>query len=388
MAWNEPGGGNNKDPWGGGGDQGPPDLDEAFKKLQEKLNTIFNSGNSGGGSAGNTPSGSSASLFVILFVVLSVFWAANGFYIVDEKEEAVVLRLGKYHDTFGPGLHWYPPLIDGKTIVNVTEEQQYQSRGLMLTKDENIVELPLTVQWNVADSKAFVINVRSPDISLQQATESALRHVVGSSKLDNVISTGRSQLGADIEVRLQRYLDSYGAGINVINVNIQEAKPPTQVKAAYDDVVKAREDRERLINEAQAYANGIIPESRGMAQRMIEEAEGYKQRVILEAEGEAQRFSKLLAEYSKAPEVTRERLYLDAVENVMSNSSKVMVDLEGGNNMMYLPLDKLMENRSSGMGGMSGSSLTDSAVSEIADEVIKKLRREQSTVRSSSRGAR
>ncbi len=382
MAWNEPGGGNNKDPWGGGGDNGPPDLDEAFKKLQEKLNNMFGGGGSGGGSGSADIGGSFIAL--VLFV-LALIWAGFGIYQVDEKDRAVVLRFGEYVDTYGPGLHWNPPLIETKTIVNVTEERQYSSRGLMLTQDENIVESPLTVQYNIADPKAFVLNVKNPEISLQQATDSALRHVVGGSKLDEVVSIGREKIGIEVKERLQTYLNDYGTGIQVVKINIQEAKPPAEVKDAYDDVIKAREDQERLVNEAQAYANGIIPEARGRSQRLIEEANGYKAKVIVEAKGEAQRFENLLAEYVKAPEVTRERLYLDAVQAVMSNSSKVLVDVEGGNNMMYLPLDKLTQQRAD-MGATTPMSA--SSISEIADEVIKKLRREQSASRSSSRGAR
>ncbi|MFT5691464.1 MAG: membrane protease subunit HflK [Oceanicoccus sp.] len=376
MAWNEPGGGGNKDPWGTGGNQGPPDLDEAFKKLQEKLNGLFGGG-SGGGKNTGAPDISAGLIFIVIAVIVLI-WASMGIYQVNEKDRAVVLRFGKYVDTYGPGLHWNPPLVESKTIVRVTEERQYSSKGVMLTQDENIVESPLTVQYNVADPKAFVLNVRSPELSLQQATDSALRHVVGSSKLDDVVSIGRLQIGSEVKERLQTYLDNYGTGIQVVKINIQEAKPPSEVKEAYDDVIKAREDQERLINEAQAYANGIIPEARGKSQRLIEEANGYKAKVIVEAEGEAQRFEYLLAEYQKAPEVTRERLYLDAMEAVMSQSSKVLVDVEGGNNMLYLPLDKIMQSKPA----YSGDSLVPSAsVSDIADEVIKKLRRDQTTSR-------
>lgn len=376
MAWNEPGGGKDKDPWGGGGDQGPPDLDEAFKKLQEKLNGLFGGGGSGSGGSGS--SDISASFIVLLLVVIAIIWGAMGIYQVDEKDRSVVLRFGKYVDTYGPGLHWNPPLIESKFIVNVTEERQYASRGMMLTKDENIVELPLTVQYNIADPKAFVLEVKNPELSLQQATDSALRHVVGSSTLDDVVSVGREQIGVEVERRLQEYLDNYGSGIQVVKINIQEAKPPTEVKEAYDDVIKAREDQERLINEAQAYSNGIIPESRGKAQRLIEEANGYKAKVIVEAKGEAQRFENLLTEYNKAPEVTRERLYLDAVQQVMSNSSKVLVDIEGGNNMLYLPLDKITQQQTSG--GQSDA-MSNASINQIADEVIKKLRSDQSASR-------
>ena len=373
MAWNEPGGG--KDPWGGnnGGD-GPPDLDEALQKLRSRIDKIFGSGGSGG--SGGKSNGFSGGLLGVVLAVLIVGWGISGFYQVDEKEQAVVLRLGKYLDTVGAGLHWKPSLVDSVTKVRVTEERQYSSRGQMLTEDENIVELPLTVQYNISDVKSFVLNVKEPEASLRQATDSALRHVVGSSKLDEVVSTGRLKIGDEVKFRLQTYLDNYGTGIRVRKINIQEAKPPAQVKAAYDDVIEAREDRERLINEAQTYSNGIIPEARGQAQRMIEESNGYLAKVVAEAEGESQRFESLLAEYKKAPEVTRQRLYLDTIQEVMSNSSKVLVDVEGGNNMLYLPLDKIIQQR--GPQNQSSSFNSDD-VSSVADEVINKLRRESSS---------
>lgn len=377
MAWNEPGGG--KDPWGGnnGGD-GPPDLDEALQKLRSRMDKIF------GGSGGSSDGGSSKSLVGIILVVLVLGWGMMGFYQVDEKEQAVVLRLGKYLDTVGAGLNWNPPLVDSVTKVRVTEERQYSSRGHMLTEDENIVELPLTVQYNISNVKDFVLNVKTPEVSLRQATDSALRHVVGSSKLDEVVSTGRLKIGDEVKLRLQTYLDNYGTGINVRKINIQEAKPPSEVKEAYDDVIKAREDQERLINEAQAYSNGIIPEARGKAQRMIEEANAYREQVVAEAEGESKRFESLLTEYQKAPEVTRQRLYLDAIQEVMSNSSKVLVDVEGGNNMLYLPLDKIVQPNT---GRTQSSSAGDVDVNRIADEVINKLRRENAP-NTRSRGVR
>jgi modulator of FtsH protease HflK len=379
MAWNEPGGG--KDPWGGknGGD-GPPDLDDVLKNFKARVDKIFG----GSGGSGGNSSSSNSSLLGIILVVLVIGWGISGFYQVDEKEQAVVLRLGKYLDTVGAGLHWNPSLMDSVTKVRVTEERQYSSRGQMLTEDENIVELPLTVQYNIGDVKSFVLNVKTPEASLRQATDSALRHVVGSSKLDEVVSTGRLKIGDEVKLRLQTYLDNYGTGIRVRKINIQEAKPPSQVKAAYDDVIKAREDRERLINEAQTYSNGIIPEARGQAQRMIEESNGYLEQVIAEADGESQRFESLLAEYQKAPEVTRQRLYLDAIQEVMSNSSKVLVDVEGGNNMLYLPLDKIIQQGSS---RNQSSSFNSSDVNSVADEVINKLRRESNST-TNPRGVR
>ncbi|MBQ0713280.1 MAG: FtsH protease activity modulator HflK [Porticoccus sp.] len=379
MAWNEPGGG--KDPWGGNnGGGGPPDLDDVLKNFKARVDKIFGGS---GGSGGNNSSSSSGLLGIVL-VVLVIGWGISGFYQVDEKEQAVVLRLGKYLDTVGAGLHWNPSLVDSVTKVRVTEERQYSSRGQMLTEDENIVELPLTVQYNIGDVKSFVLNVKTPEASLRQATDSALRHVVGSSKLDEVVSTGRLKIGDEVKLRLQTYLDNYGTGIKVRKINIQEAKPPTQVKAAYDDVIKAREDRERLVNEAQTYANGIIPEARGQAQRMIEESNGYLEQVVAEADGESQRFESLLAEYQKAPEVTRQRLYIDAIQEVMTNSSKVLVDVEGGNNMLYLPLDKIIQQGSS---RNQSSSFNSSDVNSVADEVINKLRRESSST-TNPRGVR
>jgi len=364
MAWNEPGGG--KDPWGGNrGNAGPPDIDEALNKLKEKLAKF------GGGSGGG---GSSKGLVPVIFVVLAIIWGLLGFYQVDEKEQAVVLRLGKYSDTLGSGLQWNPPFIDSVTTVRVTEERQYQVRGLMLTQDENIVEISLTVQYNIANAKDFVLSIKNPVTSLEQATDSALRHVVGSTGLDGVISTGREEVAVSTAEKLQELLNVYTSGINVVKINIEEARPPTEVRAAYDDVIKAREDLERLVNEAQAYSNGVIPEARGEAQRLREEAEGYLSQVVSKSEGEAKRFTSLLKEYKKAPQVTRERLYIDAIEQVMSNSTKILVDTEGGNNMLYLPLDKLMQQGTTAKASMSGGT-KDQMIDNIATEVIERLQR-------------
>jgi len=371
MAWNEPGGG--KDPWGGNrSNEGPPDIDEAIKKLKETFSAF-------GGGSGSGAGGSGKSLLPIGLLVIAIIWGLLGVYQVDEKEQALVLRLGKYHDTLNAGLKWNPPLIDKVIIVRVTEERQYSARGLMLTQDENIVEISLTVQYNIANARDFVLNIKEPETSLKQATDSALRHVVGSTGLDGVISTGREQVAVGTAQRLQDLLNIYGSGIKVVTINIEEARPPTEVKAAYDDVIKAREDLERLVNEAQAYSNGIIPEARGEAQRLREEANGYKSQVVSKSEGEANRFIKLLTEYKKAPQVTRERLYLDAIEEVMTNSSKVLVDTEGGNNMLYLPLDKIIQPGSSG-GTLRSSGTSEQMVDRIANEVIEKLQRNSDRV--------
>jgi len=340
MAWNEPGG-NNQDPWGGrkgGGNDGPPDLDEAFKKVQEKINGLFG----GGGKSSGSNGGLSGASFVAMLIIFSLVYLALGVYQVNEQERAVVLRFGLYNQTKGPGLHWNPPLVDNVTTVNVTRVRLHSTKGEMLTEDLNIVEVNLSVQYSIADARDFVLKVRNPESSLAQASDSALRHIIGSSEMHSVLTEGRERIAIDVATRLQSYLDHYSTGIQIEKVNVEETNPPNQVQEAFDDVNKAREDEERSKNEAEAYANGIIPEARGKAQRTIEEANAYKAQVVARSQGEAQRFKKLLAEYNKAPKVTRERLYIDAMQEVLSNSSKVMVDVEGGNNMMYLPLDKLV----------------------------------------------
>jgi membrane protease subunit HflK len=339
MGWNEPGG---KDPWGSGGNS-PPDLDAVLKRFTDRLNRIFGGGNSGGSGDGGSGRGFGSGPIAAILIALAALWFLSGWYQVDAQQQTVVLRFGKFHQMTTEGLHWRPRFVDQIIKVAVTTERRYetQPRNEMLTEDENIVELPLTVQYNVGDVKDYVLNVRDPELSLREATDSALRHEVGSTKFDEVISTGRADLSVAVARRLQTYLDKYGTGINIVKVNIQEAKPPSAVRAAYDDVVKAREDRERVINEAQSYANGVVPEARGRAQRTIEEAEGYREQVVAEAQGEAQRFEKLLTEYHKAPGVTRQRLYVDAISEVLSGTSKVLVDVSGGNNLLYLPLDKL-----------------------------------------------
>ena len=374
MAWNEPG--KDKDPWGGRGgnnNDGPPDLDEAFKKLQDKLNGIFGGGFGGGSSGGSSGMGP---IFAIVAVVALFIYAGTGFYQVDTKERAVVLRFGAFSEIKGDGLQWRWPMADRAIIVNVTAARQYQSKGLMLTQDESIVELPITVQYNVDDVKAFVLNVRDPEASLRHATDSAVRHVVGSTELSQALSEGREAIAAEVKQRLQDYLRSYKSGIQVINVNIQEARAPEEVRAAFDDVIKAKEDETRLKNQAQAYANGIIPEARGKSQRLIEESEAYKAEVIARAEGEADRFESLLAEYKRAPEVTRQRLYLDTMEAVMSNSSKVMVDVKGGNNMLYLPLDKMGARAQDAAPAPSAAEVYNSRANQAVEANRTQLRRE------------
>lgn len=354
MAWNDPGG---RDPWGGNNNSTPPDLDEAFKKLKDKLQAMFGGKPSNPGNPASK-GGSNLPLYLGLLVLLGV-WIFKSVYILDEQERGVVLRFGEYQTIIQPGFNFQPFLIDTVYRVNVTAERQYEPsviNSLMLTGDENIVVVPLTVQYNIKDVQDYVLNVRDPVGALEQATDSAIRHVVGSSNLDNVISAGRELLRVEVEERLQTYLDSYGAGINIIDVTLQKAEPPEAVKPAFDDVIAANADKERTINQAQAYGNQILPQARGRAQRAIEAAQAYRGELIARAQGDASRFSQLLTEYQRAPAVTRERLYIDAIEEVFTNTSKVMVDVEGGNNMMYLPLDKL---------GSSGSGVTSAREEEL-----------------------
>ena len=377
MAWNEPGGGGrDDDPWGGRrGDQGPPDLDEALRSLQKQLAGIFGqSGSGGGGSDNNGGVGRflSTTTLAVGAAVLVAIWGLMGFYVVDQQEQGVVFRFGEVQSNLQPaGLRWNPPLVDEVVLVNVTQVRSAEHQALMLTEDENIVDVTMTVQYLVDDPLNFVVNVRDPESSLHQAMESALRHVIGSSTMDDAITEGRAQIAAEVEDRLQNYVNIYGTGILVQKVNIDESGPPSQVQEAFDDVQKAKEDEVRFRNEANAYAEAIIPEARGRAQRQIEEANAYRDRVIARAEGEANRFSKLLAEYSLAEEVTRERLYIDTMQEVMQNSSKVLIDVEGGNNLLYLPLDKIVsQNRGS---GAELPSVNTGNVRELAGEIAREL---------------
>ena len=375
MSWNEPGGGGNKpkDPWGGG-DNGPPDLDEALKKLQERLGGLFGGGRSSSG-GGSGPALSGAAIGIVLLVAVLI-WAAMGLYQVDQQERGVVLRFGKFLEVVDPGLHWNPPVIDDVTLLNITKVRSASFREIMLTQDENIVEVKMSAQYVINDPVKFVLKVRDPERSLQHAAQSALRHVVGGISMDMVLTEGRVQIAIDVEERLQEYLDLYDTGIFVEKITVDEGKPPSQVQAAFDDVIKAREDEERVKNEAQAYANGVVPEARGAAQRQIEEANAYKEEVIANAQGEAERFTQLLTEYQKAPRVTRERLYLDAIQAVYAQSSKVMVDVEGGNNVMYLPLDKLAA-QSPRVSGADGQLRVDSSnIRELTNAVTEQLRRD------------
>ncbi|WP_213875523.1 FtsH protease activity modulator HflK [Pseudomonas sp. dw_358] len=388
MAWNEPGGNsNNQDPWGGkrrGGDRkGPPDLDEAFRKLQESLNGLFGGGkkrSGSGGGDGNSSRGGGFGLLGIGLVVLAAIWLYSAVYVVDEQEQAVVLRLGKYYETVGPGLNIYFPPFDKKYMENVTRERAYTKQGQMLTEDENIVEVPLTVQYKITNLQDYVLNVDQPEVSLQHATDSALRHVVGSTAMDQVLTEGRELMASEIKKRLQGFMDTYKTGITVTQVNVQSAAAPREVQEAFDDVIRAREDEQRSRNQAETYANGVVPEARGQAQRIIEDANGYRDEVISRAKGEADRFTKLVTEYRKAPDVTRQRLYLETMQDVYSNTSKVLVSSkEGQNNLIYLPLDKMVDGGRSNSASATG---TPAAASDAGARAAADLQQQQRELRS------
>ncbi len=407
MAWNEPGNNgndNDKDPWGGGrkgGNQGPPDIDEVIKNLTKKFNSLLGGSGSGGGgsSSGGKSSGSGAGLSIGLIAglvaVVAMLWGFTGFYIVDEAERGVVLRFGKVLDaTPQPGLHWNPPIVDEVNLVNVSElnAKTYENRA-MLTTDENIIDITVTVQYLIQDPVNYVLAVQDPEHSLDNAAESAIRHVVGGNFMEQILTTGRDRVAADVQERLQDYMDIYETGILVSQVNVVDAQPPDEVRPAFDDVIRAREDEQRVQNQAQQYSNQIIPEARGAAQRAIEQANAYREEVIARATGDASRFNQLLVEYSKAPEVTRQRLYIDSLEDVMMASSKIMIDVEGGNNMLYLPLDKLMEQSASSI-GRSGAGTT-AELRDLAEQIAPYLPApsaggavDRSRLNSTSRGSR
>jgi modulator of FtsH protease HflK len=357
MAWNEPGGG--KDPWSGkGGDQGPPDLDEVVKKLQEKFGGLFGGGKSPGGDGSLKSGGSgpgSKTVGVVIAIAL-IGWLLSGVYIIQPAERGVILRFGAYSETTQPGPHWHIPFPVERVIpVNVDQIASFRHKALMLTRDENIVDVELTIQSRIQDAADYLFQDGDPDKTLRDATETAVREIIGKSDLDFILTQGRSAVAERIKQDAQKLIDAYKTGLIITSVNMQPAKPPEQVKSAFDDAIKAREDKEKLENQAEAYANEVVPKARGEAARQIADAKAYKDRVIAEAEGNASRFTSVLKEYKLAPKVTRERLYLDAIETMLEQTSKVMLDTEGSNSLMYLPLDKLMQQRAKPANSVSGT---------------------------------
>ncbi len=329
MAWNEPG---NKDPWGR--NKNNSSLDGVFKDFKKTIDDLLGSGSS-------VPPSPKKSAGLLSGIILAIYFL-SGIYIVNDGERGVVLQFGSFNEITMPGPHWIPRFIQSVEIVDVSKIRSVQQKAVMLTEDENIVSISFAIQYDIKDASDFIFNLREPDITVSQAGESAIREVMGQNSMDFIITEGRTKVAEDTKGLLQNVLDSYGAGVNVQSLNILEAQPPEQVQDAFSDAIKAREDEQRYINEAEAYRNEIIPLARGQAKQMLEQAIAYKVKLINAAEGEASRFTQLYSEYKKAPAVTKERLYLEAVESVLSNSSKVMIDVEGGNNMMYLPLDQLI----------------------------------------------
>jgi membrane protease subunit HflK len=346
MAWNEPG--RNRNPWGNRPNQGPNDLDEALRNLQRKLSAMFGGGSSGGGGAEGGDGGSAMRGFGFAtgVIVLLAIWALTGIYKVDAAERAVVTRFGQFVRTAGPGINIHLPWpIEARQIVNIDSVESFSDQTRMLTSDENLVDINIAVQYRRADPVSFVFNVREPEATLGEVSESAIREVVGRSKLESVLEAGRQEITGRTKDLIQRTLDSYKTGIEVTSVNLQGVNVPDQVQSSQRDAIKAREDKERLALEAQAYANDILPKARGSAARQLEDSNAYKARLVADAEGEAARFAKLLESYERAPGVTRQRLYFETMEEVFGNTNKVLVDTKGTGSMIYLPLDKLTEQR-------------------------------------------
>ncbi len=360
MAWNEPGGGN-RDPWSGkGGDQGPPDLDEVVKKLQDSIGGLFGGkGRGGDGSSGSGSSGGGiAGIGLIILVVVIGLLVFNSIYIIEPAERGVVKRFGAYLEITQPGPHFRIPLIDEVEVVNVDKVHEFPHRAQMLTKDENIVDVTLTLQYRIQDPADYLFQDASPEKTIRSAMESALREVTGQNLIDNVMTENRSGIADMVKQGTQDLLNLYRTGLEVTSLNIQNVNPPEAVKDAFDDANRAREDKARLENKAQAYANDVVPRARGAAARVVENAKAYKAKVVAEADGESSRFLALLGEYRKAPNVTRERLYLETMQNVLKNSGKVLLDVKEGNALTYLPLDRIMgqaPRQSAGQGaGSSG----------------------------------
>lgn len=387
MAWNEPGNnGDKNDPWKNRGkkDQGPPDLDKVFQDLANKIGGIFGGKPRPTGN-GTANSGGGIGLGIIL-AILVIAWLFSGFYAIKEAERSIVLRFGEYYELKEPGLRWNPTFIDTVELVDVNVFKTLSAGGDMLTKDENVVRVDIEVQYRIIDPRAYRFSVTNPDDSLSQATDSALRYVVGHSLMDDVLTSGREIVRQETRESMLSIVEPYNLGIEIVDVNFRDARPPEEVKDAFDDAIAAQEDEERFIKEAEAYAREREPRARGQVKRIEQEAKAYAERVTLEAEGKVARFEKLLPEYKNAPEVTRQRLYIETMEQVYSNTSKVLVDVEGGGNMMYLPLDKIIQQH----GNSRTNSNYDAGVGTLSDQGSRGINSQpSSSIRpSSSRGGR
>lgn len=363
MAWNEPGnsGDKDKDPWGKhrGDQQGPPDLDEIVKNLQKKFRGFFGGRGGGSGGGGRSGAGGLGGVIGVLITLLVIWTAYSSVYVLNERQNGVVLRFGKYVTTIKPGFNLrFPYPIETVDIVDVQSIRSFTvgqgtTEALMLTKDRNIIDIEYVVQYTVENAKDFVLNTKDPVVSLEQAVQTAVRENVGNNDMDYIQTQGRSKFAQAAQERIQQILNRYKTGLVVTNFNMQKTQPPRQVIPAYEDVQAAQQERENEINKAEAYANTIIPKAQGQADQIREQAEQYKQTLVARATGDADRFTKLLVQYKKAPKVTRERLYLETMQEVIGRSKKVLVDIKKGNNIMYLPLDKLVSKQA--RSGDSGS---------------------------------
>ena len=341
MAWDD---GDKGNPWRSDKDKGPADLDAVVRDLQRKLSGLFRGG--GGIGRGSGDQGPNTSLVASALVILVLVWASFGFYRVDAAERGVEFRFGAFQGLTDPGLQWHLPWpIESAETVNTGATEPFNYSAAMLTRDENIVNVALVVQFRRTDAQSFLFNLRDPERTLEAATASAIREVIGRNMLDFILTEGRTAVSVQTQELLQATLDSYASGITIYEVNLVEAEFPSEVEASVQDSIRAREDRERRILEASTYSNEILPRARGEAERRRQEAEAYRERAIADAEGEADRFAQILVEYQKAPAVTRERMYIETLEGIMSTSTKVLVDTEGSNNLLYLPLDQLMQRR-------------------------------------------
>ena len=338
MAWNEPGGGK-RNPWERRPGQGGSELDEIVRTWQRRLAGIF-----GAGRTGRPPGGAARVNWGAIALLIAAFWGATGFYMVDAAERAVVLRFGRYTATTEQGLHWHWPYpIERVAKVNVAKNDSIDDKIRMLTADENLVDITIAVQFLRPDPLKFLFNVRDPESTLRDVSESAIREAIGQSTLDFVLGAGRQEITERTRVTIQKVLDGYKTGIQIISVNLTGVNVPDQVAPSQKDAIKAREDRDRFSQEAQAYINDVVPKARGMAARQLQDAQAYRARIVAEAEGDTSRFGQLLTAYQKAPEVTRQRLYIETVETVLGRSRKVLLDTKAGGNVLYLPLDKLLE---------------------------------------------
>jgi len=347
MSWNDE---DKSNPWKSGGNKGPADLDAIVRDLQRKLSG-FLGGRGGGNGASNGGAGRRASGGLVsgALMLLVAVWAFTGFYQINDAERGMVLRFGAFQSISQPGLRWHIPWpVESVEVINTSVVERLPYQGSMLTRDENIVLVDLVVQFRRTDPEAYLFNMRAPEGTLADITGSAIREVIGKNELDFILTEGRAEIAAQTQALIQATVDAYGAGLTVYEVNLQEANFPGDVEASVQDAIKAREDKERMGFEADAYANDILPNARGSAARALQDAEGYRAKIIADAEGEASRFTQILREYEKAPGVTRQRMYLETLEEILANSTKVLLDTqEGGSNLIYLPLDRLMERRPS-----------------------------------------